>query len=105
MRQLDEARRKADRVSWENRAVQLFERLLSSDLSVSEFCDQYEPLWNFDLFSSSELGVKASVFEKVFDAVVWYSPFPEDRASYPGFKDEESIIAIVREALAEIKRR
>ena len=91
-------------MSWRDRAIRLLDGLLTAEISVSEFCDRYEPLWNFELESNAELGAEAPIFEQIFDSVVWYSPFPEDRDSYPGFKNEEDIIAIVRKANARLER-
>jgi len=42
----------------------------------------------------SELSdVERHAFERLFDVVVFFSPYPADRASYPGHKSEQEVQA------------
>lgn len=76
--------------------LHLMQALVSDGLSVQEFCAEYERVWNFELEPSALAGDEDRVFRRVFDTAAWYTPVEEDRASYPGFRDEESVLAVVR---------
>jgi hypothetical protein len=38
------------------------------------------------------------VLKAVFDRIVWYSPFPEDRAKVPHYIGEDEVRSVVAEA-------
>ena len=82
--------------------VMLLDGLISGSLSTSEFCENYEHTWNFELKRGELEPREAEIFNAVFDIVVWYSPYPEDRKAYPGYKNEETILRSVHEARSKI---
>ncbi|HEU4881031.1 MAG TPA: hypothetical protein VFT45_02265 [Longimicrobium sp.] len=70
----------------------------SGDLTTVEFCATYECLYNLEIDKDSLSPVHRSIFQQLFDDVIWYSPFPEDRARYPGYRDEIAIHLAVERA-------
>ena len=69
---------------------------LGQDLDYDEFRIAVEEIYNFELDHSSLPEKELKIFEKLFDAVARYSPFPEDRAAYPTiYKDEKQIDEVV----------
>ena len=77
-------------------------RLLSlkvgTEISFKDFRIAIERLYNFQLewadFSKEEL----DAVEKLFDEIVWYSPYPEERDAIPAYKDEDDIRRALRRA-------
>ena len=66
---------------------------LAGLLTTQEFCARYEAEYNAPdevEWTSIDEGL---VFQELFDAVVWFSPFPEDRARYKGYIDEPRVEA------------
>ena len=45
---------------------------------------------------------EAEVFKQVFDIAAWYTPYEEDRESYPGFKSEAAVMGTVEQALEKL---
>ena len=82
--------------------VRLMKRLRSRDIQVAEFCEQYEPIWNFELQEADLAEGEAAIFERVFNVVAWYNPFPEERETYSGFKSEAAVAGAVAEALENL---
>ena len=82
--------------------ARLLDGLISGALTTVEFCDNYERTWNFELKREELAPGEAEIFEALFDVVVLYSPYPEDRKSYPGYKDEGTILRSAKEARSKI---
>jgi hypothetical protein len=65
----------------------------SRALPIGEFCSRYETVFNLELdkssLSDSELRPLAALFEKV----VWFSPFPDERKRIPHYLGESEIAA------------
>lgn len=70
----------------------LIEQLLRGDDDVATFCAEFEQAYNLGLDHSSLSESEAREFGALFDVVVWYSPFPEERAEIPNYKSEEDVL-------------
>ena len=75
-------------------ALQLMERLIAREISVPEFCSLYEHHFNFDWPNRSS-EPQAELFDKLFDVVAWYTPFPEERELIPNYTGDEDILRMV----------
>ncbi len=64
---------------------------LEGELSEREFCEQYERCYNLEADRSTVGPTESGLFEELFNEVVYYSPFAEDRRNYPGYRDERAI--------------
>ena len=80
-------------------AVALVDSYLAGELEISEFCDRYERWWNFERRPGA-VGAAAAALEALFDIAARYSPYPEDRAKWPGYQDEASVRAAAAHARA-----
>jgi hypothetical protein len=71
--------------------LRLIESFLGGSLEVRDFCSRFETGFNFgvDYSKLSESDLKR--FEWLFNEVVLFSEFPDDRAAYPGYRDETAI--------------
>jgi hypothetical protein len=74
----------------------------SHRLPVGEFCAVLEQLFNFELDDTDLSAHEDTVLGQLFDEVVLYSPFPDDRARYPGYRSEEDVLAAVDRALTAL---
>ena len=78
--------------------VRLLRQRLGEDISYDDFRVAVEKLYNFRLTPESLPEDELNAIEELFDAVVWYSPFPEERAQIPHYKDEAEVDAAVEKA-------
>lgn len=69
----------------------LIRDFLDGHLEVTSFCDQFEKMYNLDLDKGVLSPVEAEAFRVLFDKIVWYSPYPEERAQIPNYVDEGEI--------------
>ena len=78
--------------------LRLLEKNLGDEITHREFCAAVESFYNFRLkqkdFSPEEL----AAIEALFDEVVWYSPYPEERKEVPHYKGEDEIEAALSRA-------
>jgi hypothetical protein len=83
-----------------DRIWDLIDKVRSAQISVQEFCVTFERIYNFDLDLSVLTPTEAAVLKRVFDTVTWYSPFPDERVTYPHYRDEADVMAVVDAAYA-----
>jgi CRISPR/Cas system CSM-associated protein Csm2 small subunit len=69
---------------------------------TQEFCSAYEHTFNFEIDQGELTDNEFRIFQTVFDEVVLYSPFEDDRARYPGYRDEHAIRNVVVHALSVV---
>lgn len=76
---------------------------LGKDISYDDFRMAVEEIYNFRLDHSSIPERELKTFERLFDAVTRYSPFAQDRASYPTvYKDEKQVDEAVERVRHEL---
>jgi hypothetical protein len=72
----------------------------SDEITIKDFCEQFERIYNLELdrkiVPKNELGKLAALFDKV----VWYSPYEDERKVIPNYLGEEEI----RQAIKEFDR-
>jgi len=76
----------------------LLGRALDTEAKIEDFCSEFEAVFNFDLEKTSVTDLEWEIFEAVFEAIIWYSPFPEERAAIPNYKGPGEILKVVNEA-------
>jgi len=76
---------------------------LGSRIDTSLFCDNFETAFNFDVNRDELTPKEEAVFGRLFDQVVYYSPFAEERAKVPNYKSEEQILQAARDAEAHLQ--
>lgn len=60
-------------------------------LATVDFCDQFEKTYNFDLDKKILTPAEAEFFSALFEKVIWYAPYPEERAEIPNYIGEDEI--------------
>ena len=77
----------------------------SEKISVQYFCSHYERLFNFKLNKKLLSEYEKKIYNDLFDKVVWYSPFIEERRKIPNYLDESTIIDSVNKLLNLLNER
>ena len=70
----------------------LIELVLAKKMSICDFCDEFEHLYNFELEKKELTENERSTLEELFNKVVYYSPFAEDRQKIENYLGDEEII-------------
>ena len=73
------------------RLHRLLHQFRARALGTQDFCTQFEHTYNLELDKSTLSSNEAAAFGPLFEEVIWFSPFPEDRAEYPGYRSEADI--------------
>jgi hypothetical protein len=76
----------------------LMDLLMTDHHDVGTFCKEFERTYNFETDRSTLTDSERAAFSALFDKVVVYSPFPDERAIVPGYQTGEQIREAVREA-------
>lgn len=87
------------------RLYDLLKWVSSGKLSVEAFCAQFETTYNLELDRSRLALNEEEAFSMLFEQVIWYSPFPEERAKISNYKGEKEILAAVTNAEHILVRR
>jgi hypothetical protein len=75
----------------------LLNSLLNNEISVEVFCIEFEKSYNFEL-RQLHLSDNAHIaLESLFNKVVYFSPFPNERQQIPNYLDEQEILTAARE--------
>lgn len=72
-------------------------------MSVQRFSSAIEHEWNFGDERASLSEAEKVPIQQLFDVVVYYSPFPDERARIPHYRSEEDVLAaahLCRESLS-----
>lgn len=81
----------------------LLDDFLNGKIKAETFCRDVEVTYNQAVDESALTASEQPIFEKLFDAVVWFSPSPEERAQIPNYRNEEQIQEAARAAEAELR--
>jgi hypothetical protein len=72
---------------------ELIDRAMSGELPIKDFCAKFERVYNLELDKKSVPAQELPELEAIFNKVVWFSPFPEERAQIPNYLGESEIMA------------
>ena len=75
---------------------------LADRIDTSLFCSNFEQAFNFDVDRHALTPVERHAFQRLFDEVIYFSPFPEERAEVPQYRSEKQIREAARAAEAEL---
>ena len=81
---------------------QLLRDFRSGKLKTETFCRDVEVAYDNAIDERALTAVEQPIFEKLFDVVVWFSPFPEERAEVPQLRNEEQVLQAAFAAEAEL---
>ena len=73
------------------RLRRLLAEFRAGTLGTEAFCAQFEHTYNLELDKSTLAPAEAAAFGSLFEHVIWYSPFSEERARIPNYRSEADI--------------
>ena len=83
--------------------LKLLQMRLGRDITHDHFRMQFEDIYHVRLAPESVSRAQRDVISRLFDVVARYSPFPHDRAAYPGiYRDEEDVEKAAEQARKEL---
>ena len=77
------------------RLHRLIAEFRAGSLDAESFCPQFEHIYNMELDKRTLPAAEAEVFAALFEQVIWFSPFPDERAKIPNYRSEEDIARAV----------
>lgn len=83
----------------------LIEHVVQTKSHVGKFCEQFERIFNNESDPSDFTDSERIIYAGLFDVVSWFSPYVEDRAEVPNYKDEDAVIEAAQKALSELRLR
>jgi hypothetical protein len=75
---------------------------LSGGIDTPVFCSNFEHAFNFDVDRRALTPLESDAFQRLFDEVVYFSPFREERAKIPHYRSEQQIREAAHAADAEL---
>jgi hypothetical protein len=72
-------------------------------INVEKFCADFEHIYNLELDKGTLTPAEMEAFASLFESVIWFSPFEEERLRIPNYKDEAAIEAAAELAAARIE--
>jgi len=70
-------------------------------MDAETFCIQFEQTYNMELDKKTLSPSEAQALGELFEQVIWYSPYAEERAKVPNYRGE----AEIREAAERAAKR
>jgi hypothetical protein len=75
---------------------------LAGQVDIPVFCRQFEASYNFHTEKTALTAIESTAFKELFEKVIWYSPFPEERKMVPGYLGEIEIANAIRQAAVSL---
>lgn len=85
-----------------DRLAGLVDTFLSGELSTQDFCERFEEEFNLRSRRTDLEPRHDEIFQALFEEVVLYSPYEDDRAAYPRYRDERAILVAAENARTAI---
>ena len=80
----------------------LVAKFIGQTLDTPTFCAWFEQAYNFDIEKTELTADERDVFEALFNEVVYFSPFPDERATIANYRGEDDIFDAARAAEAKL---
>lgn len=81
----------------------LLDDFLSGKLNCDTFCRDVVVAYNDAIDDKALTVAEQSIFERLFREVAYYSPFPEERARIPNYRNEAQVTDAALAAHAELR--
>ena len=72
--------------------LNLIEAVQQGSMSVGDFSSSVEHEWNFGDERATLAEPETAAIKRMFDVVVYYSPYPDERARIPSYRDENDVL-------------
>jgi hypothetical protein len=84
------------------RLHRLIAEVRAGSLDTEAFCSRFETTYNLELDKTTLSNAEGEAFAALFDQVVWYSPFPDERTQIPNYRSEQDIARAVELAVQRL---
>lgn len=85
-----------------NDGLLLAQMLLRGELSVQAFCGAFERWWNLTGTRPHKNAPIYAAHAELFEVVIWYCPYPNERARIPNYTSEDDVFVAVRRLLGSV---
>ncbi|MDP3801191.1 hypothetical protein [Brevundimonas sp.] len=72
--------------------LSLIEAVQQGSMTVGDFSSSVESEWNFGDERATLSETHQAAVQHLFDVVVYYSPYPDERARIPNYRDEQDVL-------------
>ncbi|MFK4057617.1 hypothetical protein [Brevundimonas sp. NPDC046655] len=72
--------------------LSLIEAVQQGSMTVGDFSSSVEYEWNFGDERATLSEAQKAAIQQMFDVVVYYSPYPDERARVPNYRDEQDVL-------------
>jgi 16S rRNA G527 N7-methylase RsmG len=86
-----------------DRLLGLITKFREMTLDAETFCSQFEHAYNMELDKKTLSLVESRAFAELFEQVIWFSPFTEERAKVPNYRGEAEIRAAAERAAQQLR--
>jgi len=87
------------------RLLSYLDLFLTGKMGAQTFCDSFEHVYNMELDKADLSPVEAKAFSGLFDKIVWYSPFEEERKTIKNYIGENEVLAEVHIAMSILRKK
>ncbi len=81
-----------------NNLKNLIRLVLKKEVDICYFCEKFEQLYNLKLNKKNLSEKEKLVLEVLFNKVVYYSPFADEREFIPNYLNEDEIFESAKKA-------
>jgi hypothetical protein len=75
---------------------------MAGEIEIPVFCVQFESSYNFHTEKAELTSLELNTFDELFEKVVWYSPYPDEREHVPSYLGEVEIETAIRHAASRL---
>ena len=88
----------------QTRIRQLLDDFCRRAIDVETFCTEFERTYNLELEKRMLSPTEAAAYAALFEQVIWFSPFEEERRQVPNYTSEADIEAAAEAAATTLKK-
>jgi hypothetical protein len=85
-----------------DRLHRLIYEFRAGSLDTESFCARFENTYNLELDKGTLAPAEASTLAELFEQVIWYSPFGQERQQIPNYRSDEDITRAVELAVQHL---
>lgn len=86
-----------------SKLISLLHRAINREISVVDFCDLFGVAFNIDNDKINLSDFELMVFSDLFNEIVWYSPYQDERMSIKNYIDEAAVLKAINNAVSRLE--
>ena len=84
--------------------LSLIEAVQQGSMTVGGFSSSVEREWNFGDERATLSETHKAAIQHLFDVVAYYSPYPDERARIPNYRDEQDVLLAAQVCRRSLER-